>query len=258
MSKTALVLSGGAMFGAYHVGAWRALEADFRPDIIVGASVGSLNGWAISGGCTADHLASRWLDREAASLLRYRVFPVPSLFRSHILEQRAQQIFREFVPRTEMGVVVVEFPRFRSRLVTGADVTWRHLAASCSVPVGFPPVRIGVRSYVDGGLLTTLPVWAAVEMGADFIVAVNALPIVPSRIVRAAARRVALFANERPTPVSGAEVLTITPGESLGTMGEAIHWNRDNVQRWIERGETDTRAAMKNQFPIATGTVPRT
>src|SRR5579862_9012522 len=49
--KTALVLSAGGMFGAYQAGAWRELSASFRPDLVVGTSAGSLNGWSIAGGC---------------------------------------------------------------------------------------------------------------------------------------------------------------------------------------------------------------
>ena len=60
--KTALVLSAGGMFGAYQAGAYRAIAEIAPPDIVVGASVGALNGWPIAGGCTPDHLIERWLD----------------------------------------------------------------------------------------------------------------------------------------------------------------------------------------------------
>jgi len=46
--KTALVLSGGGMFGAWQAGAWSALAPAFQPDVVVGASAGSLNGYAIA------------------------------------------------------------------------------------------------------------------------------------------------------------------------------------------------------------------
>src|SRR5437899_3019990 len=62
--KTALVLSGGGLFGAWQAGAWRALSETFHPDLVVGASVGSLNGYAIAGGATPDELAEFWMRRE--------------------------------------------------------------------------------------------------------------------------------------------------------------------------------------------------
>src|SRR2546427_8151414 len=43
MTKTALVLSGGGMFGAYQAGVWKALSHELSPDIVVGASVGALD-----------------------------------------------------------------------------------------------------------------------------------------------------------------------------------------------------------------------
>src|ERR1035438_5321759 len=52
----ALVLSAGGMFGAYQAGAWNVLSRRFQPDLVVGASVGALNGWAIAGGCSPAEL----------------------------------------------------------------------------------------------------------------------------------------------------------------------------------------------------------
>ena len=51
MRRKALVLSAGGMFGAYQAGAWEVLSQSFQPDIVIGASIGSLNGWAIAAGC---------------------------------------------------------------------------------------------------------------------------------------------------------------------------------------------------------------
>ena len=62
MIKTALVLSGGGMFGAYQAGAWKALSREISPDMVVGASVGALNGWLIASGVAAEELEQRWLD----------------------------------------------------------------------------------------------------------------------------------------------------------------------------------------------------
>src|SRR5437667_282201 len=60
-TRTALVLSGGGMFGAWQAGAWKALASRFQPDLVVGASVGSLNGYAIAGGASGQALCDfRW------------------------------------------------------------------------------------------------------------------------------------------------------------------------------------------------------
>lgn len=140
----------------------------------------------------------------------------------------------------------------RARMVRGEDVTWRHLVASCSVPTGFPPVAIGGKLYVDGGLLDVLPLWAAVECGATRAVAVDALPEMPSRTVRTAARMAASVSPRR-RAVEGVEVLKI--GRKLGTLRDAVHWRPDNVRRWIEMGEDDAaevvnRLASERALPL--------
>ncbi len=57
-----LVLSAGGMYGAYQAGAWKELCDVFEPDLVVGASIGAVNGWAIAGGCDPDELIRRWLN----------------------------------------------------------------------------------------------------------------------------------------------------------------------------------------------------
>ena len=60
------MLSAGGMFGAYQAGVWKALSPVFRPDVVIGCSVGSINGWAIAGGISGDELIRTWLDPRCA------------------------------------------------------------------------------------------------------------------------------------------------------------------------------------------------
>src|ERR1039458_9129711 len=71
----ALVLSAGGMFGAYQAGAWNVLSQRFQPDMVVGTSVGALNGWAIAGGCSPAALVAMWRDPATAGVMRLR-FPL--------------------------------------------------------------------------------------------------------------------------------------------------------------------------------------
>src|SRR5436309_7857523 len=80
MTRTALVLSGGGMFGAYQAGAWKALSRELAPDIVVGASVGALNGWYIAAGASGDELERRWLDPVSGDLMKYRRWPWGGVF----------------------------------------------------------------------------------------------------------------------------------------------------------------------------------
>lgn len=242
--RTALVFSGGGMFGAYQAGAWRRLAVQIRPDLVVGASVGSLNGWCVAGACEPGFLIDRWLDRRSADLIGR---PLDS----SALQREARSLCARLEPRIDFGVVVVEFPRFRSKLICTPAVTWRHLAASCAVPPWFAPVRIDGRWYVDGGLLRVLPLWAAAEMGATQIVAVNALPRMPSALVRGAARGLRALARERRPDPSGIPILLIAPRQPLGTLKDMLVWRRENIQRWIEHGERDAEEVLR-RTPLLT------
>lgn len=228
---TALVLSGGGLFGAYQAGAWRSLEKRLRPDIVIGASVGSLNGWLIAAGCSPQALIDRWLDPGASEM-------VGRPFDNRGLERVARALVEQATPAVGYGVVVVEIPRLRSCLVCAPNVTWRHLAASCAVPGQFVPVRIGKKWFVDGGLLKVLPLWAAPRMGATRIIAVNVLlPGIHSALLRYGGRVIRAIAGERLPDSAEIPTILVGPEQPLGSLRDAVRWNHDNVKRWIEMGE---------------------
>ncbi len=215
------------MYAAWEAGVWKALAPHFRPDLIVGASAGALNGWAIAGGATPEELVSVWLDQ---SLARIRVFhPEP-------LCQQARELASRFQPKIPFGLTIVDKRRLQVRLVRDGDVTWQHLTATCSIPFLFPPVTIGGRSYVDGGLLGSLPVWAAEEMGATRAIAVNCLHGLAFRMLRGVIRP--------RQPSSKFQVVTIQPSQRLGSLRAALVWSRPTIERWIALGERDGKAAL--------------
>jgi predicted acylesterase/phospholipase RssA len=225
MSRTALVLSAGAMFAAWEVGVWKVLRERFTPDLIVGASAGAWNGWAIAGGATPEELAREWLDPSTAMLMRRGP-----------LYAKARRLFECYQPSTPFGLTVVEVPRLRSHIVRGPDVRWEHLAATCSVPMVFPPVRIDGKLYVDGGFRGALPLWAAEEMGATRAIALNCLTTWPFRVLRAALRA--------QQPSAALEVILINPSTPLGSLRDTYRWSAANIRRWIALGEMDAKRAL--------------
>ena|ERR1035438_1865721 len=241
----ALVLSAGGMFGAYQAGAWNVLSRRFQIDLVVGASVGALNGWAIAGGCSPADLLAMWRDPATALLMRRRLPMVPwnGFFDPAGLERQVRDWHQRFKPRMPYSLTLVEVPRLRLVRVPDHRITPKHLMASCAVPFGYPPVRIDGRLYVDGGLLDVLPVWAAAEMGATRAIAVNALPLMPSRPLRAAAR-VVRFLGQKPTKVPGLEMVLVSPHGPLGSVRDALTWSPENVRRWIQQGEDDAAAVV--------------
>jgi predicted acylesterase/phospholipase RssA len=224
---TALVLSAGGMYAAWEVGVWQALAPHVRPGVIVGASAGAWNGWAIAGGATPEGLARDWLDASLAGIRVRRPEP---------LHRKAQDLWSRFQPRLPFGLTVVETPRLRVRLIRDSEVTWRHLAAACSIAGLFPSVPIGGRSYIDGGLRGALPLWAAEEMGATHAIAVNCLVGPLWQMLRA------VFGVRRPSP--GLKIFSIVPSEPLGPLQHGLVWSRPRIERWIELGERDGTKAL--------------
>ncbi|MEX2262434.1 MAG: patatin-like phospholipase family protein [Bryobacteraceae bacterium] len=246
MPKTALLLSAGGMLGAYQAGAWKTLSQWLRPDMVVGASVGALNGWAIASGWSGNQLQEQWLDSESSRLMRFRFPLVPwrGVFDSATFREKVRELYDSGRPRMPFGLVITEMPRARAVLVCDEGVTLRHLHASCAIPGGFPQVRINGRFYSDGGLLNPLPLWAAVEMGAQRIVAIDALHVRSPLLVREV---LASFRRIMPAPktsLAGIEVLRIAPKRPLGTMLEAAVWSRDRIRAWIDLGERDASAVI--------------
>ncbi len=224
------------MFSAWEAGVWKALHGHLRPDIVVGASAGAFNGWAIAGGCNPDDLIRDWLDPLIASIFQPGL-TLRELLPAESLHMKARELFARYRPQTRFGLTAVEIPRMRVRLICDEDVTWRHLAATCSIPVVFPPVHIAGRKYVDGGLLGGLPLWAAEEMGATRAIAVNVLTSLPFRAFRRIVR------PRRPS--AALEVVSIEPSERLGPVVDMVRWRQSNIERWIELGERDGREALK-------------
>src|ERR1039457_3265762 len=163
----ALVLSAGGMFGAYQAGAWNVLSRRFRPDLVVGASVGALNGWAIAGGFSPAELLDMWRAPATGGLMRMRFPFVPrnGCIDPAALARQVQDWYTRFKPRVPFSATVVEVPRLRLVRVPLEQITPAHLMASCAVPFGYPPVRINGKLYVDGGPRHIHPLWAAPEKG---------------------------------------------------------------------------------------------
>jgi predicted acylesterase/phospholipase RssA len=251
--KTALVLSAGGLFGAYQAGAWKYLsEVSFRPDFIVGASVGALNGWAIAGGCDAVALADLWLDGTLSNVLRRREKPGfrAGFFEHEPLRSLTAGIFSGYRASPNFGLVVVQLPFLRSRLVTGDAVTADHLLATASIPLAMPCVSIGGKTFTDGGLLEDVPLWAAVKMGATRIVAIDGMHFNCPWWYRAGVRPMGLFAP-RIKAVRQVPTTIIRPSRPLGDYQEALTWNRARIQAWIDLGYSDARQKLAHLNPVS-------
>jgi predicted acylesterase/phospholipase RssA len=244
--RTALVLSAGGMFGAYQAGVWERLGSYFDPDIVVGASVGSLNGWRIACGCSPDDLSNRWLNLKDLAAVRWRI---PSRLADGIIDNRAleawiQEDCRSGTPSRQFGVVLTDVKTMKPVLFETPAVDWRHIATSCAVPVFLRHYPVSGTHYTDGGLVDPLPLRAALQMGATRIITVNLLKHRPL-LVRAAVQGLRALSRYRLPDCRNVKVIDISPDARLGSARDSIYWSRDKARYWIEMG----RAAADKAAP---------
>lgn len=242
------MLSAGGMFGAYQAGAYKSIADLAPPDIVVGASVGALNGWPIAGGCSPDELIERWRDPATGSALQ--LFPDCGWRRGWFdpapLQRQAEELWAAYNPVLPFGVVLTQLPFMQARLFEFPHVEAVHLYATCSIPFFLPPVRIGGTSYIDGGAFEKLPVWAAVAMGATRIIAVDSLPGVTKWWIQFALSTAHVFRRRRRLP-RDLDLTIVSPSQVLGDANDAIFWQLGNVERWIEMGMRDAAVALESR-----------
>jgi NTE family protein len=201
----AAVVGGGGVLGAAHVGVGYALEQHgFVPDMIIGTSVGALNGAIVA---AHPGTAASWLDHVWTRLRRRDVFPLgypPSLvsiFADHGLRRL---IARAGLP-SRIEQLAIPFTAVAMDLVTGAQALLDHgdlesaLLASAAIPGVLPPVLREGRMLVDGGVIAFVPVRAAQQAGAASVVVVSTgpaswplRPTIPRRRAGAIAARAGL------------------------------------------------------------------
>lgn len=180
---TAFVLSGGGSLGSIQVGMLLGLaEAEITPDMIVGTSVGAMNGgWVASRPDAAGigALADLW-----RSLTRSEVFPTSlTVGLLGFLGQR-----RNLVPDTGVRRLLKHHLGFRrleeapiplhvvaTDVLSGQDVLLSTgdavdaIAASAAIPAVLPPVRINGRDLVDGDVVNNTPLSHAIALGATTV-----------------------------------------------------------------------------------------
>jgi NTE family protein len=151
-------------------------------------------------------------------------------------------------------ITVTELPSTRIRVVSGEQVTARHLLASCAVPLAYAPVKLGGRWYCDGGVFCRLPLRVAAEAGATEIVTVDLLAVPPSLLARGlltAAIRVQGWALGEPDEMAapaGVRLVRIGPQKPLGRLRDILWLDPPNIQRWIEAGYRDAAAAWEREI----------
>ncbi|OWY40919.1 Patatin [Xenophilus sp. AP218F] len=173
--RIALALGGGAAKGFAHIGVIKVLEsAGIVPDIVTGTSAGSVVGSLYASGLNGVQLQARAITLDEADLTDFTLSTKGVIKGEKLQNWINQQVGNrpiEKLPRS-FGAVATELDSGR-KAVFRLGNTGQAVRASASIPNVFLPVKIGGKSYVDGGLVSPVPVSAAREMGAQFVIAVD-------------------------------------------------------------------------------------
>lgn len=179
----AFVLGGGGVLGAVEVGMLRALlRAGFRPDLVIGTSIGAVNGGLVAADPTeavTDRLLRLWASPEASEVYGDSVARQLRRFaaRTHLHSPRPLRrlLERELGEGTTFADLRVPFQCCAASIERAAE-HWFHdgplvdaVLASAAVPALLPPAEIGGEHFVDGGIVNSIPVGHAVELGARTI-----------------------------------------------------------------------------------------
>ena len=179
----AFVLGGGGILGASEVGMLEALLGEgIRPDLVVGTSVGAVNGAFLAADPTPDavgRLAALWVraseSRVFADSLLARAQRVARLA-SHLHSSDAlERLLSDELDGMRIEDLAVRFQCVAAQIET-ASARWFDsgpvvdaVLASCAVPGLLPAREIDGMHYLDGGLVHSIPVSRAIELGARIV-----------------------------------------------------------------------------------------
>lgn len=202
MTKRALVFGGGGARGAYEIGVWMAMdELNIHVDIVVGTSIGALNG-AMYAQQDLQTALDIWNNMSHEAVIANGVNIDYDL--DYLMSQRHQveQFIKQFLQRKSVditplkqliqrclnegrlraspihfGLCTLEVPKNLPHYLTTEDIPVGkmkdYLLASASCFPVFPLCQIDGRYFIDGGYYDNVPIQLAKRMGAEEYIVVD-------------------------------------------------------------------------------------
>jgi NTE family protein len=271
MHDVALVLGGGGLLGASEVGMLRAVvDADVRPDLILGSSVGAINGAVFAAEptpSTVDRMAALWTrlsddDVFGGSPLRR----VSTLARTRT-HTHASQPLRDLLTaavgsETRIEDLPIPFQCVAASIELAAERWFDRgpvvdaVMASSAVPGLLPPAEVDGEHYLDGGLVHSIPIGRAVALGAQTIYVLHVgrieRPLVPPRrpfevamVAFEIARRHRFAADMAAVP-EGVVVHLLPTGDP-----EPPNWASRSVLRYRDTSRVADRIRLAHEATVA-------
>lgn len=173
--RIGLALGGGAAKGFAHIGVIKMLEANgLTPDMVSGTSAGSVVGALYASGMDAFALQEKAVALDETSLQDLQ-WSAGGFVKGQKLQDyvNAQVANRPLEKLDKPFVAVATRLQDGNRTVFARGNTGQAVRASSSIPGVFEAVQIGGQHYVDGGVVSPVPVDAVRELGADIVIAVD-------------------------------------------------------------------------------------
>ncbi len=181
---TAFVLGGGGVLGAVEVGMLQALfERDIYPDLVLGTSVGALNGAMVARDpslAVIGRLTELWQSAGASRevygdrplrTVRRAVATGTHIYSAKPLRQRLAEEFGDLrfedLP-VRFQVCAASIERAAEHWFDSGPLV-EAIVASAAVPGLLPPARVGDEHFLDGGIVNSIPLGRAVQLGADIV-----------------------------------------------------------------------------------------
>jgi NTE family protein len=179
----AFVLGGGGHMGAHEVGMIRALlERTIMPDLVLGTSVGALNGAAVAASPTVemvDALEGIWLNLDEDRVFGDSLFArTANLVRSRTSihsNRPLRRLLERMLPARTFEDLQVPFQCVAANIERAAEHWFSEgplvdaILASCAVPGILPAVELNGEHFIDGGVVNSIPIERAVDLGANEI-----------------------------------------------------------------------------------------
>ncbi len=171
-----IAFGGGGVRGFMHLGVIKALEeAGIRPDIVTGTSAGSIAASLYASGLNYKEIEKIVTSLQEKDLADINIFSNGGLIGgkklSNWIQQHTNNISIENTP-IKLGIAVTDLTQGKPLLITSGDMG-KAVQTSSTVPVAFVPINSNGNIYIDGGILSLIPIRFTKAMGADIVVGVD-------------------------------------------------------------------------------------
>ena len=255
------------------------LEAEIMPDLVVGTSVGALNGAAIAAAptlATVSRLREIWLGLDSEGVFAGSFFGRAATLarsRTHLHSNRPlRTMLEQLLPASRFEDLAVPFHCVAASIEKAAERWFSEgplveaILASAAVPGVLPAVEIGGEHFLDGGIVNSIPISRAVELGAKEIYVLHVgrieRPLTPPKtpvqvaLVAFEIARRHRFARDLATLPDGVVAHVLPTGEPVrptrAQLSELNYRDFKAVARRIDGAHRATAAYLSGVLPAAT------